>query len=858
MATVGTSTQADLLSWPTVPAVALDSATGYLYAAIRTAADTLTIYRSTNAGASWASFSAMSHTGLQEWSGLVLDFAGWLHLAYRIGTGTNDVIYYRRLDLNTAAWTAAVNASGIDTNGGSIGSVWQGVDLAVVRNPDRTYAIAVCGGYSLGSSYYGLVVMGISIRADGLIYQNNGIITGNRFYYTQGTAPGRTGVACEVQHRGDGFSADVPHLWVAWGRTTLSMVKLAWQGTSVGWGGPANSQIIRSGIPAQDYVGGRWDGSRWLMSTINPDNTSTVRVYERGAANTSTTAYDTLTHPAGVIRSQAVDYDSSGNIRVYAVGTSSALLYYCDYSRGTGIWTAWATVTATAVLGTVPAEWSVRRGGTSGNARHDVLTAASGSPNVVTHTALAVNLVPSIPTWVTAAAYYNGGPANVNAALLLAWTFADPDPGQTQGSYALSRQVGAGTVQYWRASDQTWQASEVQNTSSTSSVTLASGWAAGADAQYAYKVKVWDSTGTPSVGYSAPLVLIPSVPVDPTVTAPTAAQVINTDTVTVTWTVAEQRGYRIVLNTNPATVAAWDSGWVNSTVTSVTVPYRLGNGTAWTVTLQTLNNELLPSSTISRNFSVTYAPPPVPYSTLTTQPTLGYIRVVSAALTAVGVQPAISSLALWRRPVATPTLNSNPTFSGNSTGYATGGTGGGTLTYSTTQTAPYSTPGSARYVPSGASSAPTVEASTVVIDPTLTYYASGWVRPDTANKTITLSVNWYTSASVYISSQTVQLTAPVAAAWQFLEVVADPTSVPNAARASVSLGLTGTPAAGDAIYVDELRLRAYDTSTGVRVAAGATHPATVNDWGAAGSTDYEYRWVATGSNGTSVSGPWIN
>lgn len=866
MATVGTSTQSDLLSYPSLPSIARDVGTsvlaGRVYAVIRTAADTLTVYRSLDNGGSWASWTSFTHAGLQEWSRLYVDTGGYAHIAYRINAASADSIHYRRVALATGTWSAALQTSGSDANGGVAGSRWQGVDIGVVRHADGAYAIAVCGGYAEGGARFGLFIMGVSIRNDGLIYGNDGLISVNRQWIENGTPPGRIGVVCEIEQRGDGITSNTPHLWVGYGRTSLRMVKLAWQGGGAGiWTGPPNPQIIRTTITAHDYFPARWDGRQWLMGVINPDDATSVRVYQRNQANTATSAFDTPTHPTGNIRHMGLSFDDqTKNIRVFAVGTSTAVLYYTDYVRGSSTWTAWATAVATAI-GPGAGEFGVKAGGSANVARHDILTTASGSPNTVSHTAMVASSIPNNATWASPGTdLFSGGPRDIAAGLLLDWEFIDPDPGQAQGSYALSRQIGAGTIAYWRASDSTWQPAEVQNATASTSVTLPAAWGANADLPHTYKVKVWDDATVAALGYSDQWVVVPSALVNPTVSAPTAAQVLTTDRVTVTWTVAEQTAYKITLNTNPAGgVAIHDTGWVSdTTTTSYTVPVSLGNGTAWTVTLATKNNEGLPSTTTTRNFTVQYSAPPATISTLAPSTTLGYIAVTASTLAAVGSQPTVTTLDLYRRPVTVTALNTNPTFSGNTTGYFVGGGSGGTLTYSTTQSAPGSSPGAARLVPNGSGATPAVEANSVVIDVTRSLEATAWVRPDTANKPVTININWYTSGSVYISTTALAISAPVATAWQFMRVVANPTLVPTAARASISVGLASTPAAGDAIYADEMRLRAYDTTTGVRVAQGATGGTTFNDWGAASGIDYEYQWVGNGSNGTSISGPWTS
>lgn len=861
MATVTTNSQTDLVAPPPLAPIARSSVNGYLYVVVRTASTTLTVYRSTDSGGSWASFASFTQTGLQEWSRLVVDKSGYAHIAYRCGDTTYDNEWYRRLNLSTASFSAALQTSSNEANSGTIGSRSQGIDLAVVRNSNGSYVIGICIAHTYTNNTYGMVMNGVAISTSGTITLNNGLILNKRFWTETGTAPGRSGVSCEVEHNGDGFTSSTPHLWASWGRTSLRMVKLAWQGSSVGWSGPSNHQIIRSGIGTQDYCAGRYDGAQWLMPVISPDDATKVRVYQRNQANTLTTTFDTPTHPQGNIRNLSISYDNSNkNIRVFAVGTSAATLYFVDFNRATSTWNSWATVSATAVLGTNATEWGVRYGGSSGNARHDVITCHSGSPNTVVHTAQTVSSTPDTATWDTSTQpYFNGGAADVNASLTLDWNFSDPDPGQGQGSYALSRQIGAGTIQYWNAGTSTWGASEVQNSSATTQVTLASGWGAGTDANHSYKVKVWDSVNTPAAAYSAALVLIPSVKVDPSITTPTAAQVLNTDTVTMTWTAAEQTSYRVRLLTNPGGTVVHDSGYIVDTALTYTVPVTLPTVTGWTIELTTTNNEGLASTAQTRNFTVVYAAPPAMISTVTPVPASGWMTVTPSSLTAVGVQPTIVGADLYRRVATTPVLNSNPDMAGNVTGWQQGGGGAaGTLSYSTTQF--HSSPGAARYVPPAASGAAlqSIQSSGLY---TLTagqlYYASGWIRPDTGNKPIFIGLDWYDASNVFISTTGFTVPAPVAAAWQFLEVFGDPSIVAGAAKVRVAIGETTTPASTDAWYADDIRLEVYSGDTGVRLAAAASPTTAFNDWGAASGVDYEYRWLATGNNGTSVYGPWL-
>jgi hypothetical protein len=594
-----------------------------------------------------------------------------------------------------------------------------------------------------------------------------------------------------------------------------------------------------------------------MMAIQSPDDTTMVRIYQRDQANTTTTTLDSPTHPTGVVRYIAMAYvAATKDVRLFAVGTSTNVLYYVDYVRATGAWGAWATVSASAILGS-GLEWGVRHGGSTTTARIDVIYGVAGSPNTITSLGCP-SPAPAISSFITSgAAYQNGGPADVGAALPLTWTFSSPAFGQTQGSYALRRQIGAGAFQYYTAAGGTWGSTEVQNTSATQGVTLASAWALDADANYQFAVKVWDSAGTPAAGYSATLTLIPSAVVNPAITAPAAAAVLTSDTVTVTWTAAQQTGARLVLATNPGGVVVYDSGAMMGFVAlTYTIPYSLANGTGWTVTLYTYNNEQLISTAQTRNFTVAYAPPPTMYPTLTTVPALGYITVAPTALAVVGAQPSIISADLWRRVRTATNLIANGDFNGNVTGYA--GTGG-TLTYSTTQF--HGGPGAARVVPTAVAIARVGTTSSTAVTrsdlPNGNYTASGWIRPDTANKPINVALLFFDAGGTELGSVTFALASVIAAAWHYAEVTGSAAAFPTATKVGMWIGLASTPAAGDAFYADDLVVRPANTDVGLRL-VNAGNPATsYNDWGAASGVDYEYQWTGRGSNGTAQAGPWL-
>jgi hypothetical protein len=174
---------------------------------------------------------------------------------------------------------------------------------------------------------------------------------------------------------------------------------------------------------------------------------------------------------------------------------------------------------------------------------------------------------------------------------------------------------------------------------------------------HTYKVKVWDQADTPS-GYSEALAVTASTPVNPTITDPTAAEVISGNQVTITWTVSEQTQWRVELLTNPGAVLTYDTGWApNQEVPGTagqltyTVPTILANSSGWTLRLTTRNAEGLAGTPQTVNFTVTYVAPATPTLVATAVPASGWIAVVITNPTPGGGQPAITGNDVYRRTV---------------------------------------------------------------------------------------------------------------------------------------------------------------------------------------------------------------
>lgn len=649
MATITTTTVTTPLIWPSTTLIDRSPVTGHLWAMVKAStANTFQLWRSTDKGATWGLVTSQVRASVQEISSIHIPSDGHIHWTFRTYESGQDRIYAQRIYVSgsTILWGTQVLLAA--ATAGAAGAVYTGMDLASASVTGMRL-IAVAVGTTSGSRT-GVTMLGLTIDDNDVPRATLAMFGGTRWWNQTGA--GRITPSLEIEHGGDGKTGYPAHLWVVWGRTDVYVAKMAWSGGR--WIGPTAPVKVNPATltPAQDQMVGRWDGDRMVIAYPDPVATSTARVIERDRSNTKTTQRQTPVHPTGVVRNCAVGYDSEdGDLRVYAVGTSTTVLYFVDFVRATGLWTTWAAVSATAILGATGNNYSVRRA-TTGNARFDVLTAhATPTPNTLVHTAQAITYTPNPPTWnVPGIGYNNGAAADVNAALPLDWVFSDADPDDDQSAWALSRQIGAGTIAYLRASDSTWQATEQKNVGATTIRSLASGWGLDADAAHSYKAKVWDLADVASA-YSDAFVVIPSVKANPTVTAPVAAAVITEDTVTATWTVTQQTAYRVTLATNPGAAIVYDSGWRASTATTLTVPYRMADGTGWTITVQTRNTEGLASNVVSVNFTVDYLEPAIPTTVATPIPASGIIRVVVTNPAPSGGQPALTDQDLYRRVV---------------------------------------------------------------------------------------------------------------------------------------------------------------------------------------------------------------
>lgn len=812
----------------------------------------LQVYRSTNNGASWAAFGGATTVpdgaSIVELGSIHVDYKNRIYLPYRVNAGGQDRVYLYAgeiRDTYVSPHTTLLVAA--FTNGGTAGSVATGMAPAVVRHSDgRTTGYVAISITTAG--YMGVYAYGFTIPAVGQPSLNSGVISGTKkWLITSNPSGGHQVPSVE-------YELSPAHTWITFGRTWAWCVKLTWNGS--GWTGPTTGVRLSQASPeppATDSMPSAWRNPGWCVAQPYQNDPTFVVVWERNQANTRTTPYLTPVHPAGVVRHCTLAINSyTRDIRVYAVGTSDSVLYYTDYISAAGSWSGWSSVGT--VAGTD--DYNVRRNN-SYTSRFDVLyMSGAASPYNINHVNQVVTYAPYTPTWkFTYSTGSNPSKVNANGAakdvgqpLDLEWSFSDPDVNDAQSAWALSRQIGAGTIAYFRVSDSTWQATEQKNIGGVSARTLAAGWGSGTDANHSYKVKVWDTSDTPSV-YSPALVVVPSVPVLPTITSPASGVTITTDEADISWAVAEQTAYKVRIRFVGEVV--YESAWMSGATNTFHIPYKLTDGWTFSFEVNTLNLEGLESGWVGVTAPVDVFAPPDPTLTVTPIPSIGAIRV-----TITNPNP--------------PLTNTNPDFEVNTTPWTVTA---GTLTRDTAQA--HSGSASGRINPSGSGVTAFAETAKYATAAGATWTIWVWMRPTTVTKPLLVTLRWFTSADVFISSTgvTIPTSAMVAGQWQ--EVVLQATAPATTAKVSAAAGVTSTPTTADIVHVDDAWLMAgaqpkvrynalqrrkefsiFDNTTLVVVVDDLPINATYDDWTARSGYPYEYRAMAVGDNGVTGYSAW--
>lgn len=874
MATIGQTTAnpsgtiSSAFGYPPNPVMDLNVQTGVLWIVWRDQANRGAIASSSDNGVSWTSqgnFVCSGYT-IEDICAMRIDSAGQhMHLIILASNGTAEVGLYKRIGI--ASGTADTSPGTVQFTGpaGTNQSNEYTGALAPVVNPDGSIHNFIA--FAQRGSQTGITVYAVTVRADaGLTsFVNNAIIGPTRVYKV--TSTDSCTVSVDVEHNGDGITSSTPNVWAAWlVDTTTYCIRAAWKGYKAGWQTPSAASVVATGSMSERDQPAVWDGQRYIIIRPAAGSLSQMQFFERKADNSGNAAVHlTPVHPQGTLSgAKALSYNYvTKDVRIFAIGASNTDIYYIDYFRSSGTFGSWTDTG----LNPVGSEWGLRRG-TYGTAQYDMYhEEGSSSPWTISNAVWAVNFAPTAPDWITGTAgtvSQSGAAFDASSALTLDWNYHDPNAADVQASYALSRQIGTNAVQWWRASDSTWQSSETFNSSATTALTLSTanwlGAGGSSDPAHVYKVATKDSGGLTSA-YSAGLAIVPSARVDPTLSTPTTGSTLNVGNLSLTWAVTEQSAYRVFVKNTVTGATVYDSGFLSDptpaspSVLAYTVPVALPNGFAGQVQLTTKNVEGLAGTTRSANFTIVFVEPVSVTSSAVAAPMSGGINVTVAQGAASGAQPATTSIDIYRRRSVAGTVapvNANPYFETNANDWTSSG-------YSSiARSTSFAHQGSASLLctPNGTTATPKAQTTALyAVTAGLAYEFRGWVRTTTANKTVRVYIDWYDNTPTLLSSTTRDYTA-IATTWQFMQVAGNAPA--GATQARISIGELATPASGDTIYGDELGLYLSNPDTGIRIVAGAATATAYLDWRAITGVDYEYRGYAESLNGQFGYGPWID
>lgn len=858
MGSITTTSYGEPLKFPNQQFIDRENYDGDLWFAKRVSDTQVDIYKSNTNGVSWAATGAtFTRTNLQEISGLFMDSSGNIHMAYRVYESGTDRIYYRRLPANSTTWDAEQFVVG--ASAGSAGAVYTGIDLVAFKI-SYTWYIHMAVGTQDGVNG-GITMFSATLSSYGTFTMRNNLISGYRQWLNG--PPGEVHPSLEFVSTGDHKTiSSTPNLWVAWGRSTIYTARFAYN-TGPSWTSPNTNTppAVSSLSPNQPSNTAVYDthGDRFVVAFPNG---SSVRFAERSVDNSTQVQRDSPAHPDGVVRHCAISISSAtSNVRAFAVGSSGGnTLYYVDYDRINDTWGSWTQVSASPIIGASENNYNVRRLN-YGNGHNDLVIATGSGPYNLISTNTTAASAPKTPVITSPT---NGTVADVNAGLTLTWTFQDDDPSDFQDAYSLRRSIGGGTFNYWNAGTSSWGTSDVFNLSGTTSVTLPSGWGADSDGTHSYSVKVRDQQGNASPN-ATNVAVTPSAKDNPTLTSPGASP--TTAQITVSWTVATQTAYRIVLTVTATGVVVRDTGWVTSSSTSVLIPDTL-TVQSYTVALTTRNDEGLTSNTVTQVFTPSYTPPQSATFGLTALNTTGVVRSSITNPDPFGAEALNASNKIYRRvvgdtgpgvlvatiPVSTPVnavIAYRRSFEETDSSGFWGTANGGVSTATRVTTQAHSGVASYEQTAVGTGGFAGINIGPLNLIPSVPgdqWLLKFWVKGN-SGYTVYGRVGWRTAANGPNNVPSQGPALVLNGSWQ--EYTMTSSAAPsNTAFAYPNLGYsTNTTVAGDKLYVDDV--------TFYKVGSTAT-PVTYDDFMVASEVNYEYSIVTTAINGAVTQSAWFS
>lgn len=596
---------------------------------------------STDNGATWTNIDANAFgfanasTSYTPNASMFIDLDDYCHVVYK-DQGVGKVCYRRGTpNAGRTAWTwsaSVVVADNATMNHPDIvahrdGSGWKvhivHTDFFPTANATHYARLSVSSG--------GAITTDTSQATVG-----SGSIIGGGYGVNASTWP-----SIDFNHTGDGktVAGSTPHLYAVWSTGStgagngIRFKKATYSGGSWTWG--TEREIDSTSYAYSGGISSIFDGSRCVIAYADSAATSSIKVRERDAIDTTTTTRTPTALTDGAVEAISVTYDGDADVHLWAVGTTSDDVKRVEYDRSAGTWDgSWTTVAAADALADSP---SLKRG-YSDNSIEFIYTDGTASPYNVTYGGISLNVAPNAPTLV----YPVGNQIFDRAtAQIFDHTISDPDPGDSQSQFELRhRLAGAGT----------W-AETLQFTTTSSEHTFAPNYFAAGD--YEWQVRTADAQGLYGPWSASAFFTAANAPASPTIVAPTGGSTISQEASVVEWSTPTQSSYQVRKVADNAGVANtatvyYDTGEVvSSPARSRTLDFTVNNR-AEHIQVRVKSDGLW-SSWSSVLVNVSYTAPEVPFLSVTPQPSSGrnYAAVTNPAPGA-GV-PAVIENYLYRR-----------------------------------------------------------------------------------------------------------------------------------------------------------------------------------------------------------------
>lgn len=607
--TVSTSTSSTATAWSNQRKLARFS-NGVLFAGPIYDGSNARCYYSADNGATWQTPSTGATIDTLPNGSVFIDDQDFIHIAARWSyTGNNAIHYYRgtpNANRTGYTWSAALTLV--------VGSSADVPDI-VAHAEGTGWKAHVVRSWTDGSSQQA-VYHRINIASDGTITAD-----GAAMGFT--TAGGGTHVYPSINLDGNktlyvvwSFSSAGVNKGVRFRRATYSSGAWTWQ---------TEEAVTESAYVLSGFLSSVVDTSGQVYVAVKQaESPNYLLVYRRAAAGGWTNI--SPSNLPDTMPTLAVD-----GTAIFLFSINSGALLYRKY---TGTWAAAVTVESS----TSPA-WVTARRDSSGSAIDVLYTTGSASPYTVKNYRLSLNSAPLQPS--------NLNRANFDATTTVQFTWQHEDsPGDGQSQYQLQIVPNGGSTP---TVDTGW----VQ--SATSAHTLTGGTLTNGGS-WQWRVRTKDQAGAESP-WSAYATFQTGAGPLPTVLFPISGTVVNGDSLTMEWSIADQGQYRARRYPESGSTPASDSGWVSDGIARRRTFTGLANNTTGRVSIQVRSSLGIEGPEVFQagTFTVSYTPPAAPPLTVIPNAEYGHMELYLS-----GQGGDVQSNDIYRRPSNNSWANSTP------------------------------------------------------------------------------------------------------------------------------------------------------------------------------------------------------